>query len=154
MSGPKVSVIWLLRHAEASDDAPDDASRKLTGRGRRQSELAAAAIDRLGIELDACLTSPKLRARQTAEIVCDRLGVELEQTEALRGAGFEIADLAAGRGALLLVGHEPDFSRAIALATGGRVRLRKAGLAAVEGAELRALMTPAELARIAGEDPV
>ena len=141
-------MIWLLRHGDAEDDAADDASRKLTEKGRRQAESAGKAMAALGIELDACLTSPRVRARDTAEIACRELDVEAEQTDALRGGEFDIADLTAGRGDVLLVGHEPDFSRAIQTATGGRVRMKKGGLAAVDGSELHVLMRPADLKRI------
>ena len=104
----------------------------------------------LGFKPDACLTSPKVRALDTALIACEALGVEPELTEALRGGDFDPAELAAGRGELLLVGHEPDFSRAVGLATGGRIKLKKGGLAAIDGAELVLLLRPAELAAIAG----
>jgi phosphohistidine phosphatase len=143
-------VIWLLRHGDAEDSAEDDASRKLTEKGRRQAETAGKALAALGVELDACLTSPKVRARDTAEVACRELGAEAEQTDALRGGEFEVADVAAGRGEVMLVGHEPDFSRAIAAATGGRVKLKKGGLAAIEDGELRLLLTPSAIGRIAG----
>jgi phosphohistidine phosphatase len=142
-------MIWLLRHGDAEDDASDDASRELTDKGRRQSEAAGRALVALGVKLDACLTSPKVRARDTALIACAPLGVEPEIVEALRGGDFAAAELAAGRGEVMLVGHEPDFSRAIALATGGRVKLKKGGLAAIDSAELVVLLRPIELKVIA-----
>jgi phosphohistidine phosphatase len=144
-------VIWLLRHGDAEDDAADDAARRLTAKGERQSRAAGAALDRLGIELDACLSSPKVRARQTAEIACAPLRLEVELTDALRGGDFDPAGLAAGRGEVLLVGHEPDFSRAIHAATGSRAELKKGGLAAIEGGTLLVLLRPAQLKAIAGE---
>jgi len=144
-------VIWLLRHGDAEDEAPDDASRELTEKGRRQARAAGAALKRLGVEVDACLTSPKLRARDTASVACDELGVKPEEDEALRGGDFDPVDLAAGRGEVLLVGHEPDFSRAIAAATGARVKLKKGGLAAIDDSTLVELLRPAELRAIAGE---
>jgi len=144
-------VIWLLRHGDAEDEAPDDASRELTEKGRRQARAAGAALKRLGVEVDACLTSPKLRARDTASVACDELGVKAEEDEALRGGDFDPVDLAAGRGEVLLVGHEPDFSRAIAAATGARVKLKKGGLAAIDDSTLVELLRPAELRAIAGE---
>ena len=143
-------MIWLLRHGDAEDDAADDASRKLTEKGRRQAENAGKTLAALGVELDACLTSPKVRARDTAEIACRELGVEAEQTDALRGGEFDIADLTAGRGTVLLVGHEPDMHRAIQSATGGLVKLKKGGLAAVDGRELHRLFKPSDLEKIAG----
>ena len=143
-------MIWLLRHGDAEDDAPDDASRQLTAKGERQARAAGAALAALGVEIDACLTSPKVRALQTARLACEPLGVEVEVSEALRGGDFDPAELAAGRGEVLLVGHEPDFSRAIQLVTGGRVEMKKGGLAAIDGATLIALLRPGALRRIAG----
>ena len=52
---------------------------------------------------------------------------------------------------MLLVGHEPDFSRAIQAATGARVELKKGGLAAIDGAKLVCLLTPQQLRRISGD---
>ncbi len=141
-------MIWLLRHGDAEDDAADDASRKLTEKGRRQAESAGRAMAAIGVEIEACLTSPKVRARDTAEIACRELGVEAEQTDALRGGEFDIADLAAGRGEVLLVGHEPDMHRAIQAATGGLVKLKKGGLAALDGHELHRLYKPSDLERM------
>jgi phosphohistidine phosphatase SixA len=60
--------------------------------------------------------------------------------------------LASGRGNVLLVGHEPDFSEEISRITGGNVKLKKGGLAGVEYRLLHMLARPAELKRIAGRD--
>ena len=108
-------MIWLLRHGDAEDAAADDASRPLTAKGERQARAAGAALAALGVEIDACLTSPKVRALETARIACEPLGIEPEVREALRGGDFDPAELAAGPRDVLLVGHEPDFSRAIQL---------------------------------------
>jgi phosphohistidine phosphatase len=144
-------VIWFLRHGDAEDSAGDDASRKLTEKGRRQAESAGRALAAMGVEFEACLTSPKVRARDTAEVACRELGVEAEQTDALRGGEFDAEELAAGRGLVLLVGHEPDMHRAIQAATGGLVKLKKGGVAAIDGRELHRLFKPSDLERIAGE---
>jgi len=141
-------VIWLLRHGDAEDEASDDASRRLTEKGERQARAAGRALEALGVELDCCLSSPKLRALDTARIACDPLGVEVEVSDALRGGDFDPGELAAGRGEVLLVGHEPDFSRAIQLATGGRVEMKKGGLAAIDGPVLTALLRPGQIKRI------
>ncbi len=144
-------MIWLLRHGDAEDQSADgdDASRKLTEKGRRQSENAGRALAALGVKLDVCLTSPRVRARDTAEIACKELDVEVEQTDALRGGEFDIDELTAGRGEVMLVGHEPDFSRAIHAATGAQVKMKKGGLAGIEDGTLHVLLRPAELKRIA-----
>jgi phosphohistidine phosphatase len=142
-------VIWLLRHGTAEDSAEDDASRRLTEKGERQSRAAGAALAALEVRIDACLTSPKVRARDTARIACDELGVEVEEADALRGGDFDPEALAAGRGDVLLVGHEPDLSRAVQAATGARVALKKGAVAAIEDGTLVALLRPAQLRAIA-----
>ena len=144
-------MVWLLRHGEAEDAGEDDASRRLTPKGERQSVAAGRALAGLGVELDACLTSPKLRARETARLACEPLGIDPEEDERLRGGDFDPAELAAGHGSVLLVGHEPDLSRAIQAATGARAELKKGGLAAIDGGVLAALLRPAQVKRIAGE---
>jgi len=143
-------MIWLLRHGDAKAEAADDASRELTGKGRRQAQAVGGAMRALGVRLDACLTSPKVRAKDTALIACESLNIEPELTEALRGGDFDPAEVAGVRGEVMLVGHEPDFSRAVALATGGRIKLKKGGLVAIDGPELVLVLRPAELAAIAG----
>jgi phosphohistidine phosphatase len=143
-------VIYLLRHGDAEQEADDDATRRLTEKGERQADIAGRALAALGIKLDACLSSPKLRAEQTARIACEQLGVEVEIAEQLRGGPFDAAKLAAGRGEVMLVGHEPDLSGAVAELTGGRIKLRKGGLAALEEGLLHDLLRPKELRRIAG----
>jgi phosphohistidine phosphatase len=143
-------MIWLLRHGDAEDVAEDDASRRLTRKGERQSRAAGEALATLGVKIDACLSSPKVRAEQTARLACEPLGVEVELTDALRGGDFDPVEVAAGRGNVLLVGHEPDFSRAVALATGARVEFKKGGLAAVDDSTLATLLRPDQIKRIAG----
>jgi phosphohistidine phosphatase len=142
-------VIWLLRHGDAEDGADDDA-RPLTADGKQQAVDAGRALAALEVNLDACVTSPKLRALATARIACEALGIQPEAEESLRGGDFDPEKLAAGRGDVLLVGHEPDFSNAIARATGGRVKLKKGGLGGIEGGELHVLQRPDDLRAIAG----
>ena len=142
-------VIWLLRHGDAEDSAEDDASRRLTDKGERQSRMAGKALAALEVKIDACLASPKARALDTAQIACRALGVDVEEADALRGGDFDPQELAAGRGDVLLVGHEPDFSRAIEAATGARVDLKKGGVAAIEDGTLITLLRPAQLRAIA-----
>jgi phosphohistidine phosphatase len=143
-------MIWLLRHGEAEDSAVDDASRRLTAKGERQARAAGRALAELGVEIDHSLTSPKVRAADTARIAAEELGIEVEETEALSGGDFDLAELAAGYDGVLLVGHEPDFSRAVQLATGARVELKKGGMAAIDGSVLHSLLRPGQVRRIAG----
>ena len=138
-------MIWLLRHGDAEDGSPD-AERPLTEKGREQSRAAGAALKALGVEIDACLTSPKLRAAETARLACEQLGdVEPQLEPKLAGGPFDAEALAAGLGDVLLVGHDPDFSMAVHSLTGAQVRMKKGGLAGVDNGELIVLLRPREL---------
>jgi phosphohistidine phosphatase len=143
-----MAMLWLLRHAEAADGLPDD-ERPLTERGVRQAQDAGHALERLGITIDACLSSPKLRALQTAQYACAPLGVEVTVERRLSGEPFDPLDLVAGLGEVLLVGHDPSFTLTLHNLTGAQARMRKGGLAAVNKGELITLMRPNELAAIA-----
>ena len=143
-------MIWLLRHGDAADGSPD-AERPLTKKGERQSRHAGRALAALGVKMDACLTSPKVRAAETARLACEPLGVEPQLEPKLAGGPFDGEALAAGLGDnVLLVGHDPDFSMAVHDLTGAQVRMKKGGLAGVEKGELIVLLRPVELAAIAG----
>ena len=83
-------MIWLLRHGDAEDgDGKPDAERELTAKGERQSRDAGRALKAIGVKLDVCLSSPKVRARQTAELACAELGVAVELDERLAGGDFD-----------------------------------------------------------------
>lgn len=142
-------MIYLLRHANAESGSGDDDARRLTPKGEDQARMAGAALAAMGAEIDACLTSPKIRAAETARIACESLGLEPEIGPELRGGPFDSLNLAAGRGNVLLVGHEPDFSGEVARLTGGRVKMRKGGLAIVDGSTLLALLRPQDLTALA-----
>jgi phosphohistidine phosphatase len=141
-------MIWLLRHAEAADGSPD-AERPLTKKGEQQARNAGLALKRLGVEPDACFTSPKVRAADTARIACEELGVEYTLEPKLAGGPFDAEALAAGLGHVLLVGHDPDFSMAVHDMTGAHARMKKGGIAAVQKGELKVLLRPSELEAIA-----
>src|SRR4051812_12770674 len=145
-----LAVIWLLRHgdAEAGEGKPDD-ERDLTEKGERQSRDAGRALKALGVELEVCLTSPKVRAKRTAELACEALDCPIEEDDRLAGGDFDPLELAAGRGEVMLVGHEPDFSSAIAMVTGSRVKMKKGGVAAIDDHLLNLLMRPKALRAIA-----
>jgi phosphohistidine phosphatase len=145
-----VVVIYLLRHGDAEHGDMDDAARRLTEKGERQARVAGLALKKLGAGIEACLASPKVRAYDTARLACEALGVEVEVTEALRGGPFDALELAAGRGEVLLVGHEPDFSREVGRLTGANVKMKKGGIAVVDGSMLVALLRPKDLERIVG----
>ena len=156
--------LWVLRHAEAEPHgAAIDFDRRLTPRGEEQARAAGAALARLGARFDAVLYSPKERARRTAELAVeqwDEVAAEVLREHAPLAGGFDATaalDSFAGVGAdgwVLIVGHEPDLSGVVGDLTGGRVDLKKGGLAVVRltgvSGELAALMRPRELALIAG----
>lgn len=77
-------MLWLLRHADAASGSPDS-ERPLTERGVRQAQAAGRALDRLGLRIDVCLTSPKARALETARIATERLGVQVRTDPRLAG---------------------------------------------------------------------
>ena len=142
-------MIWLLRHGEAEDGSPD-ADRKLTEKGEEQSRAAGAGLAALGVKIETALSSPKLRALDTARLACETLGCDVRVEPKLSGGPFDAEALAAGFGDhVLLVGHDPDFSMAVHDLTGAQVRMKKGGLAGVEKGELRVLMRPKELALLA-----
>ena len=141
-------MLWLLRHAEAEDGHPDD-ERPLTSKGIRQAQAAGLALARLDAKLELCLTSPKKRALQTAELACEPLGVELRIEPALSGEPFEVEELTAGLSDVLLVGHDPSFTLTLHDLTGAQARMRKGGLAGISKGELLVLMRPSELIAIA-----
>ena len=128
--------LWLLRHGEAvPHDAKPDFERELTDRGRDQSRAPGARCRRSSVEVHLCFTSPKVRARETAELACAELGIEpVDEDVARRGlrrrARRSTSCAAAGADQrVLVVGHEPDFSQVVYDLTGGRVDFKKGGVA-------------------------
>jgi phosphohistidine phosphatase len=157
--------LWLLRHGDAEPHGTRaDAERRLTERGEGQAHAAGIAIERLRTSFDAILFSPKVRARQTAELAAEHWSSQQRELLSVhpplagdfdaRQALAELAGLPAD-GRLLLVGHEPDLSGVVGDLTGARPDLKKGGLAVVRlesaaGGELVVLLRPRELALIAG----
>ena len=141
-------MIWLLRHGEAEDGTPDEA-RRLTAKGEEQARTAGLALKKLGVKPDLCLTSPRVRAEQTARLACEPLGVEVRVDDRLAGGPFDPEELAAGLDEVLLVGHDPDFSIAVHDVTGAQVRMKKGGLAGMDPGELNVLLRPKELRAMA-----
>jgi phosphohistidine phosphatase len=158
--------LWLLRHADAEPHgAREDSQRRLTARGESQARIAGLALARMEASFEAILFSPKVRARQTAELAAECLPVAERSRMAVHhplASGFDGAQAldalggVSAEGRLLAVGHEPDLSNVLAELTGGRADIKKGGLAIVrlEGtrSELTVLMRPRELALIAGDD--
>ena len=138
----------MLRHGDAEEGDGDDSARRLTEKGERQAIAAGRAMAALGVETDACLTSPKVRASDTARLACEPLSVAPEAVEELAGR-FDALAIAAGRGEVLLVGHNPDFKAEVGRLTGANVKFRKGGLAILDGSTLLAQLRPRDLAAIA-----
>ncbi len=144
----KPTELLLLRHgiAEERGDGRPDAERALTDRGRRRTEQVARRLVDLGLGVDRLVSSPLVRARQTAEIaVAAGLAPELVLSDALAPGADPLPQLqawwpsAASAGQrprrLGLVGHEPDLSRLAARLIGagaGAIALRKAGVVLLE----------------------
>jgi phosphohistidine phosphatase len=133
--------LYFLRHGIAADEGPGDsgdAGRPLTEQGIEKMKEAARGLRRLGVRPDVLLSSPLVRARQTAEIVRKAFGIESRLVEAL-SPGCDLVRLCDLLGEyrsaerVMVVGHEPDFSTLIGELTGGsRVQLKKGGLARVD----------------------
>ncbi len=135
--------LYLLRHGLAveagSPDYPRDADRPLTPKGRRRLQEIASALQTLELSFDLILTSPYVRARQTADIVSQTLdlGRRLQLCDALVPGADPvklielISHLELVPEDLLLVGHEPFLSGLISLllsgGTGLAVTLKKGG---------------------------
>ena len=137
----------LMRHAHAGEADPrrwpDDRQRPLSDKGRRRHAVVADALRRMGVRFDRLLSSPLVRARQTADIIAAVYGgaPAIEETPAL-GDRATLADLLAALArlpadaAVLCVGHEPFLSEAEAalISRGGpvRIEMRKSGVAGLD----------------------
>lgn len=151
--------LYLLRHADAGDSATwadSDAERPLSPKGERQAERISRHLASLGFEPDAIVTSPKVRAAQTAAAVGHALGRPVVEDARLAGP-FDVEDLiailhdAGDPARVVLVGHDPDFSDVLARLVGAvAITMRKGALARVDllppiepgGGVLRWLISP------------
>ena len=149
--------LWMLRHGEAvPHESKPDFDRELTPRGRAQSEAAGRALAALNEEFDACYSSPKVRAWETAVLACQSLNIEPIREDSLAN-GFSRVDaltlLDAHDGNILVVGHEPSFSQVVYDFTGARVDFKKGGVFALEAKRtagtLLLALRPLELEAIA-----
>jgi phosphohistidine phosphatase len=164
--------LYVVRHAIAVERGTpgyeDDTQRPLTEPGRKKMKKISRGLHQLGIELDVILTSPWVRARDTAKILADRFGLmdKIFFTDNLIPPGnfealvFEIHekyDLAN----IALVGHEPMLSSLVSWLTTGdtdvRVALKKGGVAYLSSenlyedgrATLEWLLTPSLMVKLA-----
>lgn len=125
-----VHELYLVRHGLAEDrgdDWPDDAKRPLTEEGTSKTRKAARGLVRLGVDFDVLLTSPLVRARQTAEIIASAFDVRplVVTVDSLAPGGtFQsvLNDLEkhARRSRIALVGHEPSLGETAARLAGLR----------------------------------
>ena len=161
--------LFLLRHGLAVDrdefHFASDGLRPLTTKGQRQLGQTCVALRKLKLDFDSILSSPLVRARQTAEIVAADLKLKkrLSFADELKPGGSpkklvkKISRQNPAAKNLLLVGHEPDLSELISLlVTGGlglELDFKKGGLAKLEIEKLRAgqcavlawLLTPKQM---------
>jgi phosphohistidine phosphatase len=134
--------LLVFRHGIAEDHAADgtDASRALTTQGVERSRAAARGLARIADPLDVILTSPRVRAVQTAREAAAAFGCAVEVLDALSGGPPDetLRALAArNEESVMVVGHEPMLSELIEqVCTGNRrlgfVDMRKAGCACVD----------------------
>jgi phosphohistidine phosphatase len=135
--------LYFLRHGiavEPGDWQGSDGERPLTKEGQVRVKQIGQTMSKLALELQAIVTSPAVRARQTADLVAQELKtVDLVELEPRLLSGFDLKGLTAmvrahsSLESLLLVGHEPDFSEVIGtLIGGGRIQCKKASLICVE----------------------
>jgi len=139
--------LFLIRHGIAAERGSytNDAKRPLTEEGRQKTAQVAQRLHHLGLKFDLLLTSPLVRARQTAEILQDAgLSLHLEEFAALAPDG-EIQDWISWlefwrdrtqRNQLALVGHQPDLGNWAEVLVWGEAKeklvVKKAGVIGLE----------------------
>jgi phosphohistidine phosphatase len=154
--------LYLIRHglAEERGEAwPDDAKRPLTEEGIARMRKSVRGLARLNVNIDVVLTSPLIRARQTAEIVVAGLDPRpaLVSTDALAPSGSFAAVVAelekhARKQRIGLVGHEPNIGELAARLIGSRhgIEFKKGAVCRIDvetlppsgPGDLRWLLTP------------
>jgi phosphohistidine phosphatase len=140
--------LYLLRHGTASDVASSDAERELTREGEEEAQIAGSALAELGVNPSHVLSSPLVRARQTAEIAAQALSVqgEVESVDELVNgtptqALLRVLKPYSSEDEILLVGHMPSLSEHLAALIGSKspqgLPLGKGCVACVDLDELR-----------------
>ena len=137
-------TLYLVRHAiaaERGDKYPDDTKRPLTRKGISRMRDTVRGLATFNPDIDVVLTSPLVRARQTADILVAGLSPSpaLETCAAL-GAGHSTAELVealsqvGNRHVIALVGHEPDLGQLAAWLIGAREPLvfKKGSIARID----------------------
>ncbi|MEO7319600.1 MAG: phosphohistidine phosphatase SixA [Chthoniobacteraceae bacterium] len=129
--------LYFLRHADADTIAETDDARPISEKGEGQCKKVARFCESHGLTRMRVLSSPVLRAKQTAEIVVAHLGLELEIAPWLAcGMRPSVAtrhlEEYADEATVMIVGHEPDFSGLAAfllgMSSGEQIEIRKASL--------------------------
>lgn len=133
--------LHFLRHADAGDPegwTGDDAQRPLSDKGELQAERLGSFLSEVGFQPDAIISSPKVRARRTGEVVGAAVGVGVHLDERLAG-GFDPATVdailadAGNPARPVLVGHDPDFSQVLGwLANADGLTMKKGAFARVD----------------------
>jgi phosphohistidine phosphatase len=133
--------LHFLRHADAGDPegwTGDDAQRPLSDKGELQAERLGSFLSEVGFQPDAIISSPKIRARRTGEVVGAAVGVGVRLDERLAG-GFDPATVdailadAGNPARPVLVGHDPDFSQVLGwLANADGLTMKKGAFARVD----------------------
>lgn len=135
-------VLYLVRHAHAGDPARwtgDDARRPLSAKGRLQADRLARHLAAIAVDVDVIVSSPKVRAQETAEPIAKALAMSVRIDDRVAG-GLTVRALdgvlgdAGDPGAAIVVGHDPDFSDLAAELSGTAVLpMRKGALARLDG---------------------
>lgn len=125
--------LYLIRHgiaAQRGDEYPDDSKRPLTSRGIARLKKQAKALEDLGIAFDLIITSPLVRARQTADVIAESFKTKppVATSDSLAPAGTPasvIQELSkhARKARVALVGHEPNIGELAARLIGARTPL-------------------------------
>jgi phosphohistidine phosphatase len=126
--------VYLIRHAAAAPGEPDEL-RALNEKGRGQARKLGKRFAKDGLRPDAIVSSPLLRARETAEAIARATGVDAEtDTRLSPGAtSDDLRDVVAGRGNIVVVvAHQPDCSAITAGITGESVDFKTAGVQELE----------------------
>ena len=112
--------LYVVRHAEAGPGEPDEL-RSLTPAGRAQARSLGERLVREGVRLDAVLSSPLLRARETAAAIAKAAGLapDVDARLAPGATADGVRNAVAGRGAAVaIVGHQPDCGEIVSELSG------------------------------------
>ena len=142
-AAPKGLTILFIRHADAGDSAAwtgNDADRPLSKKGRKQAKRLGDLLDRLRLRPEPLLTSPRIRAADTARLIGRRIGRE-SKIEPRLDAGFDAEALASlvaeldASSTVAIVGHDPDFSTLASWLVDAPLALSKGALARIDLSE-------------------